>query len=149
MWVYILFLMMALMMMALLLQAIYVFQKAAILSMLPEEEVTKLGENVVDLFRWGFFLCMYFDNKFNNPFPITVYCVLCRQVDGLRLKIAGKSIPTEKFAAKKAQRYASSNPAKLVVPALVRTHMCSSVPLNQHCFQATALHCNLCPLLRR
>ncbi|MEQ2244666.1 Tetratricopeptide repeat protein 39B [Ilyodon furcidens] len=72
-------------------QATYVFQKAAILSMLPEEEVTKLGENVVALFR---------------------------QVDGLRLRIAGKSIPTEKFAAKKAQRYSSPNPLKLVVPAL-------------------------------
>ncbi|XP_068178207.1 tetratricopeptide repeat protein 39B-like [Antennarius striatus] len=72
-------------------QAVYVFQKAAILSMLPEEEVNKLGENVVELFR---------------------------QVDDLRLRIAGKSIPTEKFAAKKAQRYFSSNPVKLVVPAL-------------------------------
>uniref|UniRef100_A0A3Q1IVD8 Tetratricopeptide repeat protein 39B n=1 Tax=Anabas testudineus TaxID=64144 RepID=A0A3Q1IVD8_ANATE len=72
-------------------QAIYVFQKAAILSMLPEEEVAKLGENVVELFR---------------------------QVDGLRLRMAGKSIPTEKFAAKKAQRYSLSNPVKLVVPAL-------------------------------
>ncbi|XP_044203033.1 tetratricopeptide repeat protein 39B-like [Thunnus albacares] len=72
-------------------QAVYVFQKAAILSMLPEEEVTQLGENVVELFR---------------------------KVDGLRLRIAGKSIPTEKFAAKKAQRYSSSNPVKLVVPAL-------------------------------
>lgn len=47
--------------------------------------------------------------------------VLCREVDGLRLKLAGKSIPTEKFAAKKAQRYVSSKPVKLVVPALVRT----------------------------
>ncbi|XP_041839522.1 tetratricopeptide repeat protein 39B-like isoform X2 [Melanotaenia boesemani] len=72
-------------------QATYAFQKAAILSMLPEEEVTKLGENVVALFR---------------------------QVEGLRLRIAGKSIPTEKFAAKKAQRYSSPNPVKLVVPAL-------------------------------
>uniref|UniRef100_A0A8P4FYR2 Tetratricopeptide repeat protein 39B n=1 Tax=Dicentrarchus labrax TaxID=13489 RepID=A0A8P4FYR2_DICLA len=72
-------------------QAVYVFQKAAILSMLPEEEVTELGEDVVELFR---------------------------QVDGLRLRIAGKSIPTEKFAAKKAQRYSSSNPVKLAVPAL-------------------------------
>lgn len=34
------------------LQAIYVYQKASILSMLPEEEVTKLGENVVELFRY-------------------------------------------------------------------------------------------------
>ncbi|CAN9510308.1 unnamed protein product [Ophioblennius macclurei] len=72
-------------------QAIYVFQKASILSMLPEEEVKKLGENVVELYR---------------------------QVDSLRLRIAGKSIPTEKFAAKKAQRYSSSVPVKLVVPAL-------------------------------
>lgn len=72
-------------------QAVYTFQKAAILSMLPEEEVTKRGENVVELFK---------------------------QVDGLRLRIAGKSIPTEKFAAKKAQRYTSPNPVKLVVPAL-------------------------------
>ncbi|KAM9792552.1 tetratricopeptide repeat protein 39B-like [Neosynchiropus ocellatus] len=72
-------------------QAVYLFQKASILSMLPEEEVVALGENVPDLFR---------------------------QVDGLRLKIAGKSIPTEKFAAKKAQRYSSSSPGKLVVPAL-------------------------------
>lgn len=72
-------------------QAVYTFQKAAILSMLPEEEVKKMGENVVELFR---------------------------QVDSLRLRIAGKSIPTEKFAAKKAQRYASPNPVKLVVPAL-------------------------------
>ncbi|TKS68314.1 Tetratricopeptide repeat protein 39B [Collichthys lucidus] len=72
-------------------QAVYVFQKAAILSMLPEEEVSQLGENVVELFR---------------------------QVDGLRLRIAGKSIPTEKFAAKKAARYLSSDPVKLVVPAL-------------------------------
>ncbi|KAM3623590.1 uncharacterized protein V6R79_013009 [Siganus canaliculatus] len=72
-------------------QAVYVYQKAAILSMLPEQEVTKLRENVPELFR---------------------------QVEGLRLRIAGKSIPTEKFAAKKAQRYASSTPVKLVVPAL-------------------------------
>ncbi|XP_055080220.1 tetratricopeptide repeat protein 39B-like isoform X3 [Periophthalmus magnuspinnatus] len=72
-------------------QAVYMFLKAAILSMLPEEEVTKMGENVVESFR---------------------------QVDGLRMRIAGKSIPTEKFAAKKADRYNSSNPVELVVPAL-------------------------------
>uniref|UniRef100_A0A8C8DQ04 Tetratricopeptide repeat protein 39B n=1 Tax=Oryzias sinensis TaxID=183150 RepID=A0A8C8DQ04_9TELE len=72
-------------------QAIYVYHKAAILSMLPQEEVSKLGENVVALFR---------------------------QVEGLRLRIAGKSIPTEKFAAKKAERYSSPSPVKLVVPAL-------------------------------
>ncbi|CDR07085.1 unnamed protein product [Oncorhynchus mykiss] len=32
-------------------KAIYVYQKAAILSMLPEEEIKKTGENVVELFR--------------------------------------------------------------------------------------------------
>ncbi|XP_076004142.1 tetratricopeptide repeat protein 39B-like [Genypterus blacodes] len=77
-------------------QAIYVYQKAAILCMLPEEEVNELGENVADLFK---------------------------QVDGLRLRIAGKSIPTEKFAAKKAQRYSSPKPVKLVVPALEMMYM--------------------------
>ncbi|XP_029014242.1 tetratricopeptide repeat protein 39B-like [Betta splendens] len=72
-------------------QATYIFQKAAVLSMLPEEEVNKLGENVAELFR---------------------------QVEGLRLRLAGKSVPTEKFAAKKAQRYFLNNPVKLAVPAL-------------------------------
>ncbi|KAM6972060.1 tetratricopeptide repeat protein 39B-like [Aplochiton taeniatus] len=72
-------------------QAVYVFQKAAILSMLPAEDVEAMGENVPELFR---------------------------QVNGLRLRLAGKSIPTEKFASKKAQRYNASVPLKLPVPAL-------------------------------
>lgn len=50
-----------------------------------------------------------------------------RQVEGLRLRFAGKSIPTEKFAAKKAQRYSSSTPVKLVVPVLVRTRSLSEL----------------------
>ncbi|KAK0142857.1 Tetratricopeptide repeat protein 39B [Merluccius polli] len=72
-------------------QATYVYQKAAILSMLPDEEVKAMGQNAEDLFK---------------------------QVDGLRLRIAGKSVPTEKFAAKKAQRCFSSSPTKPVLPAL-------------------------------
>ncbi|KAL4618182.1 tetratricopeptide repeat protein 39B-like [Arapaima gigas] len=72
-------------------KAIYVYQKAAILSMLPEEEVSKTGENVVQLFR---------------------------QVEGLKQRLAGKSIPVEKFAVRKSRRYSSSNPVKLVIPAL-------------------------------
>ncbi|XP_045578803.1 tetratricopeptide repeat protein 39B isoform X4 [Salmo salar] len=72
-------------------QALYVFQKASILSMMPEEEVKKTGENVEQLFR---------------------------QVESLRLRIAGKSIPTEKFAAKKAQRYSAATPVTLVIPAV-------------------------------
>ncbi|XP_061100889.1 tetratricopeptide repeat protein 39B-like isoform X2 [Conger conger] len=72
-------------------KAIFVFQKAAILSMLPEEEVQRTGEDVVGLFR---------------------------QVDGLMLRFAGKSIPTEKFVVRKARRYSPSTPVPLVVPAL-------------------------------
>ncbi|XP_038660379.1 tetratricopeptide repeat protein 39B [Scyliorhinus canicula] len=72
-------------------QAIYMFQKAAILSMLPEQDVQKTGEKVEELFR---------------------------QVEGLKQRIAGKSIPTEKFAVRKARRYMSPNPVKLVLPLL-------------------------------
>ncbi|XP_044512959.1 tetratricopeptide repeat protein 39B isoform X2 [Gracilinanus agilis] len=73
-------------------KAIYVFQKAAILSMLPDEDVKPTGENIVSLFR---------------------------QVEGLKQRIAGKSIPTEKFAVRKSRRYSSSAfPEKLILPAL-------------------------------
>ncbi|KAL6032023.1 hypothetical protein STEG23_008460, partial [Scotinomys teguina] len=74
-------------------KATYVFLKAAILSMLPEEDVAVTKENVVALFR---------------------------QVDGLKQRIAGKSLPTEKFAVRKARRYSPSSgaPGKLVLPAL-------------------------------
>uniref|UniRef100_A0A8C6WAW5 Tetratricopeptide repeat protein 39B n=1 Tax=Nannospalax galili TaxID=1026970 RepID=A0A8C6WAW5_NANGA len=74
-------------------KATYVFLKAAILSMFPEEEVVATNENVVTLFR---------------------------QVDGLKQRIAGKSLPTEKFAVRKARRYSASlaAPVKLILPAL-------------------------------
>ncbi|XP_051875193.1 tetratricopeptide repeat protein 39B isoform X1 [Pristis pectinata] len=72
-------------------QAIYTFQKAAILSMLPEQEVKKLNENVEALFR---------------------------RVESLKQRFAGKSIPTEKFAVRKARRYLSPTPVKLVLPPL-------------------------------
>ncbi|XP_041041819.1 tetratricopeptide repeat protein 39B isoform X6 [Carcharodon carcharias] len=72
-------------------QAIYTFQKAAILSMLPEQDIQKTGEKVEELFR---------------------------QVEGLKQRIAGKSIPTEKFAVRKARRYTTPNPVKLVLPLL-------------------------------
>uniref|UniRef100_A0A6I8NU06 Tetratricopeptide repeat protein 39B n=1 Tax=Ornithorhynchus anatinus TaxID=9258 RepID=A0A6I8NU06_ORNAN len=72
-------------------KAIYVFQKAAILSMLSDEDVKSTGENVVSLFR---------------------------QVESLKQRIAGKSIPTEKFAVRKSRRYSSPQPVKLILPAL-------------------------------
>uniref|UniRef100_A0A8C0J874 Tetratricopeptide repeat protein 39B n=1 Tax=Chelonoidis abingdonii TaxID=106734 RepID=A0A8C0J874_CHEAB len=72
-------------------KAIYVFQKAAILCMLPDEDVKTTGEDIVSLFR---------------------------QVEGLRQRIAGKSIPTEKLAVRKARRYNGAQPVKLMLPAL-------------------------------
>uniref|UniRef100_A0A8C4NP43 Tetratricopeptide repeat protein 39B n=1 Tax=Dicentrarchus labrax TaxID=13489 RepID=A0A8C4NP43_DICLA len=72
-------------------KAIYVYQKAAILSMMSEEEIKKTGENIMELFR---------------------------QVEGLKQRLAGKSIPTEKFAVRKSRRYKAANPVPLVIPAL-------------------------------
>nr|KAF6488197.1 tetratricopeptide repeat domain 39B [Rousettus aegyptiacus] len=85
-------------------KATYVFLKAAILSMLPEEDVMETKENVVTLFR---------------------------QVDGLKQRIAGKSIPTEKFAVRKSRRYSPSLPApvKLVLPALEMMYIWNGFPV--------------------
>ncbi|KAF3698178.1 Tetratricopeptide repeat protein 39B [Channa argus] len=72
-------------------KAIYMYQKVAILSMMSEEEAKKTGEDIVELFR---------------------------QVEGLKQRLAGKSIPTEKFAVRKSRRYKAANPIPLVIPAL-------------------------------
>ncbi|CAN9509385.1 unnamed protein product [Ophioblennius macclurei] len=72
-------------------KAIYIYQKAAILSMMSEDDAKKTGEDVVELFR---------------------------QVEGLKQRLAGKSIPTEKFAIRKSRRYKASSPIPLVLPAL-------------------------------
>ncbi|XP_015250069.1 PREDICTED: tetratricopeptide repeat protein 39B [Cyprinodon variegatus] len=73
------------------LQAIYMYQKAAILSMMTEDDVRKTGEDIVELFR---------------------------QVEGLKQRLAGKSIPMEKFAVRKSRRYKAAKPVPLVIPAL-------------------------------
>ncbi|XP_032162907.1 tetratricopeptide repeat protein 39B isoform X2 [Mustela erminea] len=85
-------------------KATYVFLKAAILSMLPEEAVIATKEDVVSLFR---------------------------QVDSLKQRIAGKSIPTEKFAVRKSRRYSASLPApvKLIVPALEMMYVWNGFPI--------------------
>ncbi|XP_018109163.1 tetratricopeptide repeat protein 39A isoform X2 [Xenopus laevis] len=72
-------------------KAMYVYMKAAFLSMLPPDEPRPFGENEVELFRI---------------------------VPSLKQKIAGKSPPTEKFAIRKARRYQAKEPVPLPVPAL-------------------------------
>ncbi|KAE8620000.1 hypothetical protein XENTR_v10010056 [Xenopus tropicalis] len=72
-------------------KAMYVYMKAAFLSMLPRDEPRPFGENEVELFRL---------------------------VPSLKQKIAGKSPPTEKFAIRKARRYQAKEPIPLPVPAL-------------------------------
>lgn len=44
---------------------------------------------------------------------------LFRQVPSLKQKIAGKSLPTEKFAIRKARRYNTDNAIPLPAPPLV------------------------------
>ncbi|XP_019961953.1 tetratricopeptide repeat protein 39A isoform X1 [Paralichthys olivaceus] len=77
-------------------KAMYVYMKAAYLSMLPKEEARPFGEDEVELFR---------------------------QVPTFKQKIAGKSPPTEKFAIRKARRYKASCPVRLPVPVLEMMYM--------------------------
>ncbi|XP_051905276.1 tetratricopeptide repeat protein 39A isoform X2 [Hippocampus zosterae] len=77
-------------------KAMYIYMKAAYLSMLPREEERPFGEDEVDLFR---------------------------QVPLFKQKIAGKSPPTEKFAIHKARRYKAPCPVRLSVPVLEMMYM--------------------------
>ncbi|KAL1022435.1 hypothetical protein UPYG_G00027580 [Umbra pygmaea] len=72
-------------------KATYAYMKGAYLCMLTREECQTFGESEVVLFK---------------------------QVHGLKQKIAGKSLPTEKFAIRKARRYLSDNPVALPAPPL-------------------------------
>ncbi|XP_070303690.1 tetratricopeptide repeat protein 39A-like [Salvelinus sp. IW2-2015] len=72
-------------------KATYAYMKGAYLSMLTREECQPFREREVALFR---------------------------QVHGLKQKIAGKSLPTEKFAIRKARRYLTENPVTLPAPPL-------------------------------
>uniref|UniRef100_A0A674M9F3 Zgc:158403 n=1 Tax=Takifugu rubripes TaxID=31033 RepID=A0A674M9F3_TAKRU len=77
-------------------KAMYVYMKAAYLSMLPNSEARPFGEDEVELFR---------------------------NVPAFKQKIAGKSPPTEKFAIRKARRYKAASPVRLPVPALEMMYM--------------------------
>ncbi|XP_063080181.1 tetratricopeptide repeat protein 39A [Engraulis encrasicolus] len=77
-------------------KAMYVYMKAACLSMLPQGDARPFGEDEADLFR---------------------------QVPSFKQKIAGKSPPTEKFAIRKARRYKASCPVRLPVPVLEMMYM--------------------------
>uniref|UniRef100_A0AAY4CBZ2 Tetratricopeptide repeat protein 39A-like n=1 Tax=Denticeps clupeoides TaxID=299321 RepID=A0AAY4CBZ2_9TELE len=77
-------------------KAMYMYMKAACLSMLPQGEARPFGEDEVELFR---------------------------QVPTFKQKIAGKSPPTEKFAIRKARRYKASCPIRLQVPVLEMMYM--------------------------
>uniref|UniRef100_A0AAY5KVK8 Tetratricopeptide repeat domain 39A n=1 Tax=Esox lucius TaxID=8010 RepID=A0AAY5KVK8_ESOLU len=77
-------------------KAMYVYMKAAYLSMLAPGEARPFGEDEVELFR---------------------------QVPHFKQKIAGKSPPTEKFAIRKARRYKASCPVRLPVPVLEMMYM--------------------------
>lgn len=77
-------------------KAMYIYMKAAYLSMLPKDEARPFGEDEVELFR---------------------------KVPTFKQKIAGKSPPTEKFAIRKARRYKASSPIRLPVPVLEMMYM--------------------------
>ncbi|KAF7244485.1 Tetratricopeptide repeat protein 39A [Varanus komodoensis] len=72
-------------------KATYMYMKAAYLCMFGPEEHKPFGDDEIALFR---------------------------TVPSLKLKIAGKSLPTEKFAIRKSRRYLSPNPVSLPVPVL-------------------------------
>lgn len=59
--------------------------------------------------------------KLSGGYVITKCISYFRQVPGLKQKIAGKSLPTEKFAIRKARRYLAENPVPLPAPPLVST----------------------------
>ncbi|XP_060921864.1 tetratricopeptide repeat protein 39A isoform X1 [Labrus mixtus] len=77
-------------------KAMYIYMKAAYLSMLPKDEARPFGEDEVELFR---------------------------KVRIFKQKIAGKSPPTEKFAIRKAKRYRGPSPVRLPVPVLEMMYM--------------------------
>ncbi|OWK04713.1 hypothetical protein Celaphus_00002555 [Cervus elaphus hippelaphus] len=85
-------------------KATYIYMKAAYLSMFGKEDYKPFGDDEVELFR---------------------------AVPGLKLKIAGKSLPTEKFAIRKSRRYLSPKPISLPIPALEAEENFRSISANE------------------
>ena len=56
----------------------------------------------------------------------------CRQVPLSKQRIAGKSLPIEKFAVKKSARYFEQN-HRLTLPAYVRDHFLLLAALSMYC----------------
>ncbi|KAG8132398.1 hypothetical protein E2320_010251 [Naja naja] len=91
--------------------ATYVFMKAAYLSMFGAKDYKPFGDDEVELFR---------------------------AVPSLKLKIAGKSLPTEKFAIRKSRRYLSPNPVPLPVPVLEMMYIWNGYAVIGKCPDLTA-----------
>ena len=67
-------------------------------------------------------LALHCSDPLHALYIFSVYALsYFRQVPGLKQKIAGKSLPTEKFAIRKARRYLSESPIPLPAPPLVST----------------------------
>uniref|UniRef100_A0A8C6XNI1 Tetratricopeptide repeat domain 39A n=1 Tax=Naja naja TaxID=35670 RepID=A0A8C6XNI1_NAJNA len=92
-------------------KATYVFMKAAYLSMFGAKDYKPFGDDEVELFR---------------------------AVPSLKLKIAGKSLPTEKFAIRKSRRYLSPNPVPLPVPVLEMMYIWNGYAVIGKCPDLTA-----------
>ncbi|XP_077189898.1 tetratricopeptide repeat protein 39A isoform X2 [Paroedura picta] len=92
-------------------KATYVYMKAAYLSMLEIKEYKPYGDDEVTLFR---------------------------TVPSLKLKIAGKSLPTEKFVIRKSRRYLSPDPVPLPVPVLEMMYIWNGYAVIGMCPDLTA-----------